>query len=130
MSTYKNKYGFIKQQMNSLAIPYELGGWESKVTYPYFTGEPTETPTTSEDGYEESTLLLTGFHRGKYIVLEEIKEKVKKHFDSNYGLRASTYSGSIAVFFDGCFQIQTGEAELKRIQINLLIKEWKQKGDM
>lgn len=130
MGTYKNKYDLIKQQMNILAVPYELGGWESKVTYPYFTGEPTETPTTSEDGYEESTLLLNGFHRGKYIVLEEIKEKIKKHFDPDYGLRATTDSGTIAVFFDGCFQVPTGEADLKRIQINLLIKEWKQKGDM
>lgn len=130
MGTYKNKYDFIKQQMNILAVPYELGGWESKVTYPYFTGEPTEAPTTTEDGYEETTLLLTGFHRGKYIVLEEIKEKIKKHFDPDYGLRADTDSGSITVFFDGCFQIPTGEADLKRIQINLLIKEWKRKGDM
>ena len=125
MGTYKNKYDFIKQQMNILAVPYEFGGWESKVTYPYFTGESTEAPTTTEDGYEETTLLLNGFHRGKYIVLEEIKEKIKKHFDPTCGLMASTDSGSIAVFFNGCFQIPTGEADLKRIQVNLLIKEWK-----
>ena len=130
METYKNKYDFIKKQMNILAVPYEFGGWESKVTYPYFAGESTETPTTTEDGYEETTLLLNGFHRGKYIVLEEIKEKIKKHFDPDYGLRATTDNGTIAVFFDGCFQLPTGEADLKRIQINLLIKEWKKKGDM
>ena len=126
-----DKLKFINEQMDILEIPYEFGDeWTSKVTYPYFTGEPTEAPTESEDGYEETTLLLNGFHRGKYIVLEEIKEKIKKHFDPNYGLRADTDSGSITVFFDGSFSFPTGEAELKRIQINLLIKEWKQKGDM
>ena len=74
--------------------------------------------------------ILTGFHRGKYVVLEEHKNKIKKHFDPDYGLRASTDSGTIAVFFNGSFYVPTGEADLKKIQINLLIKEWKQKGDM
>lgn len=125
-----DKLKFINEQMDILSVPYELGEWTQKVSYPYLTGEFTEVPTMDEDGYEESTLLLNGFHRGKYIVLEEIKEKIKKHFDPAYGLRATTDSGTIAVFFDGSFYIPTGEADLKRIQINLLIKEWKKKGDM
>ena len=114
--------------MDILTVPYEFGSWESKVTYPYFVGEPTEAPDDTEDGYEETTLILNGFNRGKYAVLEEIKERIKKHFDSDYGLRANTDSGSIAVFFEGSFFVPTGEADLKKIQINLLIKEWK--GDM
>lgn len=124
------KLKFINEQMDILAVPYEFGEWTSEVKYPYFTGESTETPTTSEDGYEESTLILNGFHRGKYIDLEIIKEKIKKHFDPDFGLRDTTDSGTIAVFFDGSFYIPTGEADLKRIQINLLIKEWKRKGDL
>ena len=80
--------------------------------------------------HEETEVILTGFHRGKYIALEEHKKRIKQHFDPNYGLRASTDSGTITVFYNGSFPIQTGEADLKRIQINLLIKEWKQKGDM
>ena len=125
-----DKLKFIKEQMDILAVPYEFGEWTSKLTYPYFTGEPTETPTESEDGYEETTFILNGFHRGKYIELEEIKNRIKRHFDPDYGLRTTTGSGTIAAFFDGSFYIPTGEADLKRIQINLLIKEWKQKGDM
>ena len=124
-----DKLKFINEQMDILEVPYEFGEWTSEIQYPYFTGEPTEAPNTTEDGYEETTLLLNGFHRGKYIVLEEIKNKIKKHFDPDYGLRASTDSGSIAVFFDGSFYSPTGEADLKRIQINLLIKEWKRKGE-
>ena len=123
-----DKLKFINEQMDILEIPYEFGDeWTSKVTYPYFTGEFTETPTMTEDGYEETEAILTGFHRGQGALshLETIKNTIKKHFDPNYGLRASTDSGTIAVFFNGYFPIPTREADLKRIQINLLIKEWK-----
>ena len=119
--------GFIKEQMNILAVPYEFAEWTSVVKYPYFVGEIVEEPTNTEDRREESTLILTGFTRGKYIELEEIKEKIKKHFDPIYGLRSDIDSGAIAVFFNGSMNISTGEADLKKIQINLQIIEWKGK---
>lgn len=117
---------FISEQMTALEIRYEFGEWTSEIKYPYFVGEITEDPTTTEDGLEESTMILTGFHRGNFIDLATIKNKIKQHFDPNHGLRAVTEEGgSIAVFFDGSFYIPTGEAELKKIQINLKIKQWK-----
>lgn len=120
-----DKLKFINDQMDILAVPYEFGEWTSEIKYPYFVGELTEEPIVTEDGKEESTLILTGFTRGKYLAMEELKDKIKKHFDPINGLRAKTDSGSIAVFFNGSFYVPTGEADLKRIQINLLIKEWK-----
>lgn len=123
-----DKLKFINEQMDIIAVPYEFGEWTSEVIYPYTVGEITEEPTMNEDGSEESTMILTTFHRGKYIALEELKEKIKKHFHPIHGLRSDTDSGAIAVFFDGAFYIPTGEAELKKMQINLRIKEWK--GDL
>lgn len=123
-----DKLKFINEQMGVIGIPYEFGEWTSAVTYPYYVGEITEESTFTEDGAEESTLILDGFHRGKFIDLENDKANIKKHFHPIHGLRASTDSGSIAVFFDGAFYVPTGEADLKRIQINLKIKEWK--GDL
>ena len=120
-----DKLKFINEQMDILSVPYEFGEWTSAVKYPYFVGEITEEPSTTEDGFEESTMILTGFHRGKLIDLITNKEKIKKHFNPIYGLRASTDSGSIAVFFDGSINIPTGEADLEKLQINLKIKEWK-----
>lgn len=121
-----DKLSFINEQMNNvLKIPYQLGQWNSAVIYPYFTGEFTEEPITTEDGYEASEVLITGFHRGEMLDLEEAKAKIKRHFDPIFGLRAETDSGTIAVFYDGSFYIPTGEADLKKIQINLSIKEWK-----
>lgn len=123
-----DKLKFIAEQMDVLNVPYEFGEWTSNIQYPYFVGEITEEPSITEDGAEESTLILTGFHRGKRLELECAKTAIKKHFCPIHGLRAATGSGSIAVFFDGCFYAPTGEADLKKIQINLKIKEWK--GDL
>ena len=120
-----DKLKFINKQLTALDIPYEFGEWTTAVKYPYFVGEITEEPISTEDGLEQSTLLLTGFHRGKYIDLETVKAKIKKHFHPIHGLRGQTESGSIAVFFGGAFPVPTGEMDLKKIQINLIIKEWK-----
>lgn len=120
-----DKLKFINEQMQNIEVPYEFDMWTSDVIYPYYVGEISESPIVTEDGYEESTLMLTGFNRGKYIDLEIGKEKIKKHFDPIYGLRSTTDSGAIAVFYNGAFNVPSGEADLKKIQINLLIKEWK-----
>lgn len=120
-----DKLKFINEQMTAIAVPYEFGEWSSDITYPYFVGEITEEPTMTEDGFEESTLLLTGFHRGGFVDLLRFNRQIKGHFHPIYGLRGKTDSGAIAVFFDGSFIVPTGEADLKKIQINLKIKEWK-----
>ncbi len=119
------KLKFINKQMAEIGIPYEFGEWSSNVRYPYYVGEITEDPITTEDGLEESTMIITGFHRGSFIDLEKDKEKIKKHFDPICGLGGETNNGAIVVFFDGSFYIPSGEASLRKIQINLKIKEWK-----
>ena len=120
-----DKLKFINEQMNMISVPYEFDEWTSPVSYPYGVGEITEDPITTEDGAEQSTLLLTFFHRGKLTDLLEIKEIVKRHFPPIYGLRGETEGGAIAVFYDGFLPIPSGEADLKKIQINLKILEWK-----
>lgn len=120
------KLKFINEQMEAIAVPYEFDVWTSAIKYPYFVGEISEESTVTEDGRESSTLLLTGFHRGNMIDLLAVMEKIKSHFSPVHGLRVTTSSGStIAAFFDGYFNIPSGEAGLKKIQINLKIYEWK-----
>lgn len=126
-----DKLKFINKEMDALSVPYEFGGvLHSKVAYPYGVGEIIEETPLNEDGAEESTLLLTFWHRGKggLLELEKIKSKIKKHFHPIYGLRGETDSGTIAVFFDTAFPVPSGEAGIYKIQINLKIKEWK--GDL
>lgn len=120
------KLKFINEQMDIIAVPYEFDVWSSEIKYPYFVGEITEEPMITEDGRESSTMLLTGFHRGKMIDLLAVMEKIKNHFIPIHGLRGTTDSGAtIAVFFDGYLVIPSGEANLKKIQINLKIFVWK-----
>ena len=121
-----DKLKFINDEMTLIEVPYEFGQWSSEITYLYFVGEQTSPEEyTAEDGSEQSTILVTGFHRGKLIDLIKIKDKIKGHFSPVHGLRSKTDSGSIAVFFNGFFVVPTGDPELKKIQINLTVKEWK-----
>lgn len=116
--------GIIADEMNHLDVPYEFMRWTSGVQYPYFIGEYSETATDTEDGYKESTLMITGTTKGSWLELEQIKEKIEHHFSRIYGLRKSTDSGTVVIFYENSFPVPTGEADLKRIQINLHVKEW------
>ena len=120
-------YGFISAQMAACGVPYEYGEWTTKVIYPYSVGELFEETPTTEDGLCVSSLLVTAFCRGKdaYAVLKDLKNKLRKHFDPIFGLRGDTDEGAIIVFYDNALFVPTGEAELKKIQINFTIKEWK-----
>ena len=117
--------GIIKDELNSLAVPYEFMEWTDPVQYPYWVGEFTEVPTITEDGYKESTVILTGTTKGSWMELEETRSKIEKHFPSAYGLRKSTADGAVAIYYENSFPVPTGEADLKRLQVNLKIKQWK-----
>lgn len=123
-----DKLKFISKEMDAIAVPYQYGEWAGKITYPYGVGEISAFEPLNEDGAEESTLILTFWHRGALIELERIVQRIKKHFHPIYGLRSETDSGAIAVFFESAFPVPTGEADIKKMQINLKIKEWK--GDL
>ena len=115
----------INDSMKSLGINYEFGVWNSKAVYPYFVGEYQETPPLYEEGMQETSFLLTGYSRGTWLELEEVKDKIKNHFNKVGGKTVITGNGSaVAVFYANSLVIPTGDAELKKIQINLDVKEW------
>lgn len=117
---------FISNQMTVLEIPYEFMEWSTEVIYPYVVGEYEETPTLTEDGSEEYTFILTATTRGKWIDLEEIKEKIKSHFPACGGMRATINGGdAIAVFYLNSLPVPTGEMGLKRMEYHLKIRLWK-----
>ena len=106
-------------------IPYEFMRYTAPVEGQYWVGKYTETPSINEDGYEETNLLLTGTTRGSWLELEESKEKIKRTFPAVGGYRTKTEAGTMCVFYENAFPVPTGEAELKRMQINLQVKQWK-----
>lgn len=116
----------IKTSLASLGINYEFATWTKALVYPYFVGEYQETEPMTEDGLQESTFILTGFTRGKWLELEEAKETIENYINATSGRVVITESGSaVAIFYASSLIIPTGDAELKKIQINLNIKEWK-----
>lgn len=114
---------FISDTLSSLNINYQFGEWTTNpVPDPYFVGEYTEPESTTkeEDGFQEITFLLTGTGT-TWLALENAKATI----ESNISKTAILPNGNgIAVFYAGSLIVPTGEAELKRIQINLTIKEW------
>lgn len=117
--------GIVSNEMNSMNVPYEFMEWTSAVTYPYWVGEYSEVPTVTEDGYKETSLILTGTTKGSWLELEQTRAMIEKHFHPICGLQRSTDEGVIVIFYSNSFPVPTGEADLKRIQINLQVKEWK-----
>jgi hypothetical protein len=117
--------GVLAQELSAIGIPYAFVRWTTRLQYPYFVGEYTETPVTDEDGGKESTVLLTGTTNGDWIDLERARAKIERHFPAIYGLRRPVDDGVVVFYYSNSLPVPTGEAELKRIQINLQIKEWR-----
>ena len=116
----------VDSGMDSLGLNYAFMHWAKQPDYPYFTGEYQETESMTEDGLQESRFILNGWTRNSWLELEQAKEKVENYFNRITGKQVITTNGSaVAVFYANSLVIPTGDAELKRIQINLLIKEWK-----
>ena len=126
----KEVLNIIDSAMKSLGLEYGFGeyGGNSKgeIVYPYWVGSYTETEPYTEDGLQESTVMITGFSRGSWLELENGKDKIEHHFNRVSGKVGIARSGNaVAIFYAGALIVPTGDAELKSIQINLSIKEWK-----
>ena len=117
----------VSDGMKSLGIEYAFERYKKDpVVYPYFVGEYTETETFTEDGLQEYTFLLTGFSRDSWDTLETAKENIRDYFEKVSGNTVIADNGSaVAIFYANSLIVPTGDAELKSIQINLSIKEWK-----
>jgi hypothetical protein len=69
--------------------------------------------------------MLTAYHRGSWDDLETQKENVESYFNKVSGKTVMAEDGSaVAIFYANTLIVPTGDAELKRIQINLDIHEW------
>lgn len=127
----KEALKIISDAMSEMGLNYEFMEWTTKPAYPYFTGEYQEIEPYNEDGLQETSFILNGFARdtgeGKtaYLALEDAKEKIADYFSKVSGKTVTTDKGSaVAVFYANSLVVPTGDAELKRLQINLTVKEW------
>ena len=112
---------FINDAMASAQIPYEFMEYTSSIDSisAYWV------ESFNEDGQQETQFILTGTGK-EWDELEAQKNKIKKLFPGIQGRRAILGDGSgIAVFYGNAFPIATVDGFLKRIQINLTVKEWR-----
>lgn len=115
----------IGNGMTALGLNFAFGVWEAGPVELYFTGEYQEAEATSESGLQEADFILTGFTRGEWSDLEAAKAKIENYF-SRFGHRTIASSGNAVVLsYANSFVVPTGDAELKRIEIHLNVKEWK-----
>lgn len=118
---------FISGVMESAKIPYEFMEYTSAIDAisSYWVGEYSEIEPIAEDGQEETQFILTGTGK-EWLELENQKNKIKQLFPERWGRRAILEDGSgIAIFYGNAFPVVTGDGFLKRIQINLTVKEWR-----
>jgi hypothetical protein len=120
----------ISDGMNELGLNYGFGEYKvesgEEVTYPYFVGEFEEIEPLNEDGMQETTFLLTGFSRDLWQTLVDAKGKIQDYFNMVSGKTVIAEDGTaVAVFYSNSLVLPSGDAELKKIQINLDIREWR-----
>lgn len=116
----------INDGMKALGLAYGFGIYSGNpVQYPYFVGEYQETESLTEDGLQEATFMLNGFTRESWEALEEAREAIEAYFDKVSGLTMIADNGNgVCISYAHTLIIPTGDAELKRMQINLRIQEW------
>lgn len=117
----------IKNAMEEMGLPYAFMEYTAGEILPktYFVGEYQELEPVNEDGEEDAVFILTGFSREKWIQLEDAKGKIKKYFPRLTGKTVVTEAGSVAaIFYANSLPISIEDDELKKMQINLTVKEW------
>lgn len=119
----KTILSYIAKQLKSLNINYAYLRWNTDIVDPYFIGECTELEPTEEDQYHEYDFILTGFTRKTWSDLDDIKTKIEKLFSTHTTILDN--GSGVVVSYTGSFPIPIDEEELKKIQINLNIKEWR-----
>ncbi len=118
----------ISDAMEALGLNYGFCEYivgDGENPYPYFVGEYEEIEPLNEDGMQETLFMLTGFSRGEWLALENAKAEIRNYFNKISGKTVIAKDGTaVAVFYSNSLVVPTGDAELKKMQINLDIREW------
>lgn len=122
----KNVLKMVSTAMETLGLEYGYVTYRKKpIVYPYFVGEYSESESFTESGLQEGTFTLTGWTRGEWLTLEDARERIENYFNKISGKIVMVEDGSaVAIFYASSLVVPTGDSELKRIQINLITKEW------
>ena len=107
----------LKNEMETLDIPYTFDTWDQEIELPQFIGEISEITNINEDGKSEYSFILTGYATN-YTYLFSVAEKLKSKYKS------SPIVNGLVIKYNSTIPINNGTDDLKQIQINFTIKKW------
>ena len=107
----------LKNEMETLDIPYTFDTWDQEIELPQFIGEISEVTNLNEDGKSEYSFILTGYATN-YTYLFSVAEKLKSKYKS------SPIVNGLVIKYNSTIPINNGTDDLKQIQINFTIKKW------
>lgn len=116
---------YISKLLTDAKIPYSFVQWNKEVEYPYFVGEYLESEPLNEDGETNTDFILTGTTNASWLTLERYKQAVINMFTYEGITHIFDDGTAIAVMYADSQPVPTNTDDLKRIQINLKIKEWR-----
>lgn len=113
----------INAQMQAIGVQYyDMTNTSAKVTYPYATGEFTQSGFDYETMQNQGDLLLDLWTRNERLELVGLCDKLQKHF-SNF---MTEKKGVIVhIEYAGSTPLRTNDNTLKRLQVNLNVTWWK-----
>ena len=117
---------FINDRLSAAGLNYHLARYnygDGSPVYPYYVGTYRDGDAATEDGRQETTFTVTGWTRGAWMDLEQDKNKIRALFPT-HGATAILKGSGVAVSYVRGQMIPTGDSELKRIDITLMVKEW------
>ncbi len=111
----------INRMLDEQGINYDFMRCNTKPKYPYFVGSYTELPNDTENGMQESTFTLDGYHNGTWLELETVKNKIKHIFNEFTTVEDGV---GVSISYENAIPAPIDSADMKRTQIYLDIKEW------
>lgn len=114
---------YINTILKESGLHYSFVRWNGELVFPYWIGEYSEVDSIYEDGMVETDFILTGTTEESWLTLQQEKEKIEKLFRDRTTILESGIGLSIS--FERSLIVPTESDTLKRIQINLSVKEWR-----
>lgn len=116
---------YVNSILQGAGINYSFERWNGELAFPYWVGEYSETDGMHEDGMTETDFILTGTTEGTWLQLHREKELIESLF-RNRTVVLSSGTG-LAIYFERALIVPTETEVLKRMQINISIREWRKR---
>lgn len=114
---------YINQVLTEIGINYSFSRWNGEVAFPYWVGEYSDNESDYEDHSTDAEFILTGTTENSWLSLQDDRTKIVTIFRNHKTILSNGIGLCIDVL--NSLIVPTETEELKRIQITLSVKEWR-----